>query len=276
MRHLRIPWLLPPVVLALVAPGPVSSRQPIAVDLALVLAVDVSDSMDEQEQQLQRQGYVEAFRSPLIHQAIDSGMLGRIAVTYVEWAGARHPRHQRVLIPWTVLEQPQDALALAETLARAPISRGGGTSVSEAIRFSLALLSTGRLLAMRKVIDLSGDGSNNQGWPVTAVRNEAIGRGITINALPIVLKERDGREVVAVDVYYRDCVIGGPGAFMIPVRNRQQFLSETKAKIAREVAGLPPSEALVHPTQASGQTDCEANDTPWDDLPDEHQTRGMQ
>src|SRR3954451_2331203 len=119
MCYPKAPWLIPVVVTGLLALVPAWRPAPTEVDLALVLAVDVSTSMDPDEQDLQRQGYVEAFRSPSVHQAIHSGMLGRIAVTYVEWAGA-HPHVQNVVVPWTVLESSKDSLSFAERLARAP------------------------------------------------------------------------------------------------------------------------------------------------------------
>jgi hypothetical protein len=163
MRYPKAPWLLPLLVIGLLTVAPAWHRAPTEIDLALVLAVDVSTSMDPGEQNLQRQGYVEAFRSPLIHQAIRTGLLGRIAVTYVEWGGAGRLRYQNVVVPWTMLETSKDSLAFADRLARAPIHRVAGTSISEAIDFSLALFSSGHFLAARRVIDISGDGSNNQG-----------------------------------------------------------------------------------------------------------------
>src|SRR3712207_3338759 len=185
MHCTKVPWLLPILVSGLLTVAPAWHRIPTEVDLALVLAVDVSTSMDPDEQDLQRQGYVEAFRSPTVHQAIRTGMLGRIAVTYVEWGGARRLRFQNVVVPWTVLETPKDSIAFADRLARAPIHRVAGTSISEAIEFSLALVATGHFLAGREVIDISGDGSNNQGGLVTEARDRAVARGVTINGLPI-------------------------------------------------------------------------------------------
>ncbi len=263
-------WLLLPLVSGLLSLAPAWHPAPTEVDLALVLAVDVSTSMDADEQALQRQGYVEAFRSALVHQAIRSGMRARIAVTYVEWAGA-HPHHQHVVVPWSVLETPQDAAAFAGQLARAPIHSWGGTSIAEAIDFSMALLWSGDFLATRRVIDISGDGSNNQGRLITDARDEAIARGVIINGLPLMLKMPDRRENAAVDAYYRDCVIGGLGAFMIPVRERQQFLAEIRTKIIREIAGVSAPDAQVQAVQRSPRTDCDTSESLWDDVePDPH------
>jgi len=263
-------WLFPAAVIGLLALAPAWRQAPVEVDVALVLAVDVSISMDRDEQELQRNGYIEAFRAPMVHQAIRTGMLGRIAVTYVEWAGA-NPRLQSVVVPWAVLETPKDSIAFADRLARAPVRRGAGTSISDAIEMGVALLSTGRLVAARKVIDISGDGPNNQGRLVTEARDEAIARGITINGLPVMLKEPDWREDVALDVYYRDCVIGGANAFMIPVRERGQFLTETRAKIVREIAGLEGADWQAQAIGGRSRTDCDTSESVWDDFaPDPH------
>jgi hypothetical protein len=265
MRYPKAPWLLSVVAMGLVTFVSAWHRAPTEVDLALVLAVDVSTSMDRDEQDLQRRGYVEAFRSPLVHQAIHQGMLGRIAVTYVEWAGA-HPRFQNVVVPWTVLESSKDSISFADRLSRAPIHRVAGTSISEAIEFSLALISSGHLLAGRGVIDISGDGSNNQGPLITEARDRAVARGITINGLPIMLREPDPRENATLDAYYRDCVIGGSNAFMIPVRERHQFLNETRAKIVREIANEPEPGLVAQPARAASRTDCDTSESLWDDI----------
>ncbi|MBM1169636.1 DUF1194 domain-containing protein [Microvirga arabica] len=273
MRYPKAPWFLPALVTGLLVVAPAWHRPPTEVDLALVLAVDVSTSMDRDEQVLQRQGYVEAFRSPLIHQAIRSGMLGRIAVTYVEWAGA-HPRFQSIVVPWTVVETPTDGIAFADRLARAPVSRAASTSIAEAIEFSMALFPSGHFLAARRVIDISGDGSNNQGRLVTEARDQAVARGITINGLPIMLKAPDRRENATLDAYYRDCVIGGANAFMIPVRERQQFLTETRAKIVREITGGGGLSTLAQPVGGRPLTDCDTSESLWDELaPEPHAPR---
>ncbi len=266
MWYFKAPWLLPILVTGLLTIAPAWQRAPTDVDLALVLAVDVSTSMDLDEQNLQRQGYVEAFRSPLVQQAIRTGMLGRIAVTYVEWAGAHTPGYQSVIVPWTILENPKDTIAFADRLAGAPIHRVPGTSLSKAIDFSMALLSSGHFLTTRRVIDISGDGSNNQGRLVTEARDEAVARGVTINGLPIMLKEPDRGENATLDAYYRDCVIGGSNAFMISVREPKQFLTETRAKIVREIAGVAGSDLLAQSIRGRPLTDCDTSESVWDDF----------
>src|SRR5918993_2807462 len=169
--------------------GTWSAHSETEVDLALVLAVDVSLSMETDEQGLQRQGFVEAFRSPEVHEAIRKGMLGRIAVTYVEWAGAGY---QQVVVPWTVIEQPSDSRGFAARLVESSIQRFGYTSISGAIDFGLIQLRQSGVTPVRKVIDISGDGANNQGRIVTAARDEAVAQGITINGLPLMLNRPGG------------------------------------------------------------------------------------
>ena len=232
------------------------------VDLALVLAVDISNSMDLKEQELQRQGFVEAFRSPLVHKAISSGMLGRIAVVYLEWAGSPI---QYITVPWMEIGGSEDALSFAARLSEAPIRRGPRTSISGAIDTSMKLLSESNVEAVRRVIDISGDGVNNQGRSITQARDEALAQGVVINGLPLLLNRPTNYwDVEKLDDYYRDCVIGGPGAFMIPVRERHQFAEAIKTKIIREIAGLAP-EALIVPIQAQSTptTNCDMGADPW-------------
>ena len=184
------------------------------VDLALVLAVDISGSMDPEEQTLQREGFVEAFRSPVIHDAIRDGLHGRIAVVYLEWAGTPS---QQVAVPWTVVQGAESALDFAERLSRSRIWRAPRTSISGAIDTSVRLLDESGVDAVRRVIDISGDGANNQGRPMLAARDEAVAKGVIINGLPLMLKRPNSSDSENLDAYYRDCVIGGPGSFMIPI-----------------------------------------------------------
>jgi hypothetical protein len=240
--------------------GPAKAQS--EVDLALVLAVDISNSMDPEEQELQRKGFVEAFRSPLVHNAIGSGMLGRIAVVYLEWAG---PTIQYVTVPWTEIGGSDDALSFADRLAQAPIRRGPRTSISGAIDASMKLLSESNAEAVRRVIDISGDGVNNLGRPITQARDEALAQGIVINGLPLLLnRQTNSWDSENLDDYYSDCVIGGLGAFMIPVRERRQFAEAIKTKIIREIAGVAP-EAVILPTQAQSERrkSCEMGANPW-------------
>ena len=258
LRSARKALLLVAAAVALVvAPLPASADE--EVDLALVLAVDISYSMDPEEQALQRDGFVEAFRSPLVHDAIRRGTLGRIAVVYGEWAANFE---QKVIVPWTVVDNPESAMAFAGRLAAVPTRRGPRTSVSGAIDFGVRLLGQSGVEATRRVIDISGDGANNQGRPVTEARDEAVAQGITINGLPIMLKRATSYwDVTELDVYYRDCVIGGPGAFTVPVRERDQFPQAIKTKIIMEIAGLAPPEPLIKRAQArEGSSSCMAGE----------------
>jgi hypothetical protein len=235
------------------------------VDLALVIAVDISYSMDPDEQELQREGFAEAFRSSLIHDAIRNGVLGRIAVTYMEWAGAYD---QRVVLPWTVLDNAETILAFADRIATIPLRRAQRTSVSGAIDAAARQFENNGLETAREVIDVSGDGANNQGRPVTYARDEAVAKGITINGLPIMLKQPGFLDDPNLDIFFRDCVIGGPGAFMMPAREKSQFQQAIKAKILLEVSQLlPTDEPLIRPAQgdATPRANCLAGETQWRD-----------
>src|SRR3954447_3489005 len=232
------------------------------VDLALVIAVDISYSMDPEEQALQREGFAEAFRSPLVHDAIRHGMLGRIAVAYVEWAGAYD---QKILVPWTILDNPEGIMAFANKISAIPLRRAQRTSISGAIDFSVKLLEQSGVEASRQVIDISGDGPNNQGRTVTPARDAAVAKGITINGLPIMLRKPGYLDIAELDLYYRDCVIGGQGSFMVPARELEQFQQAIKTKIMLEVAGLTPEHPLLQRAQAAPPTNCLVGETQWRD-----------
>ncbi|PSC06228.1 hypothetical protein SLNSH_05385 [Alsobacter soli] len=242
------------ILAALAAPTLAVARDgPNEVDVELILAVDISYSMDPEEQALQRQGYVEALRSPEVLDAIKKGVNGKVAVTYVEWAGTTS---QEVVADWMVIDGPESAAEFTAQLAAKPIRRLYRTSISGAIDFSVPLFDKNAYRGLKQVIDISGDGSNNQGRPVTAARDEALAKGVTINGLPIMLNRPNGGfpEVEHLDEYYRDCVIGGAGAFMIPIRERAQFIEAIRTKILLEVATAPPPAwpARVIPASATG------------------------
>jgi hypothetical protein len=231
-------WLAAFGIVAWLAAGEARAGAETEVDLALVLAVDVSRSMDTDEQDLQRDGFVRAFRAAAVHEAIRQGMLGRIAVTYMEWSGEHD---QKVIVPWTVLDSSGTATAFSDRLASQPIGRIFQTSISAAIDYASALFDTSGVEPLRKVIDISGDGPNSSGRSVVQARDEAVAKGITINGLPIMLKRPSGMgDMENLDAYYRDCVIGGGGAFIVPVRDREQFADAIKTKIIREIVSLEP------------------------------------
>ncbi|NNM71095.1 DUF1194 domain-containing protein [Enterovirga aerilata] len=246
------------------------ARAEIEVDLALVIAVDVSFSMDPDEQTLQREGFIEAFRSPIVHDAIRRGAVGRIAVSYMEWAGASD---QRILLPWTILEGADTANAFAEALSRKPTRRASRTSISGAIDYSVRMQDESGVSALRRVIDVSGDGPNNQGRAVLASRADAIARGITINGLPVMLKDAGYFDIQDLDTYYRDCVIGGQGAFMVPAKDKAQFRDAVKTKIIMEIAAAPSpgfaaadeGGSLVLLAQETRRANCLAGEQQWRD-----------
>ncbi len=232
--------------------SPLQAAAETEVDLALVLAVDISWSMDPDEQVLQREGFIEAFRSPLVHDAVRKGMLGRVAVSYFEWANASH---QQLIVPWTIIDGPEGAIAFADRLSRHPAGRSAYTSVSGAIDFGARMLAQINFEAARKVIDISGDGANNDGRAVALARDEAVADGLTINGLPIMLKRGGAWDIDHLDRYFQDCVIGGSGAFIVPVRERGHFAQAIKTKIIREIAGMA-DEPVVTLAQTMPPTNC--------------------
>jgi Protein of unknown function (DUF1194) len=224
------------------------------VDLELVLAVDVSRSMDGDELQVQRDGYVAAFRHPEVLAAIASGPLGRIAVTYVEWAG---PDKQVTVLPWTLIDSREAAYGLAARLSVSAFGRHPGTSISGGLMFASATFANNGYKSIRQVIDISGDGPNNRGLPVEPVRAAVIASGVTINGLPLMIKAPFGPYSIGnLDVYYEDCVIGGPGAFLIPVYNMSQLALAIRRKLVLEIAGLPPAVMPAGDSDPAPRTDC--------------------
>ncbi|HJT13364.1 MAG TPA: DUF1194 domain-containing protein, partial [Dongiaceae bacterium] len=200
---------------------PVARAAGTPVDLELILAVDVSRSMDLDEQQLQRDGYVAAITHPEVIDAITQGRHGRIALSYIEWAG---PETQYKVMDWRAIDGPASAKAFAAELARAPIQAFRGTSISNGLVFIAPQFDNNGYEATRRVIDVSGDGPNNMGIPIEVARAPVVQAGITINGLPIMIKRPGGFAAISnLDVYYEDCVIGGFGAFLVVVRSADQF-----------------------------------------------------
>ncbi len=212
---------------------PARADQP--VDVLLVLAVDVSRSIDEDEARLQREGYRSAVSDARVVEAIRGGTLGAIGIAYVEWAGFEY---QRLVLPWTRIATQAEANAWAEQLAQAPRQSLSWTSISGGIDFSRRVMAEAPYEATRKVIDVSGDGVNNSGGPVELARDRAVADGIIINGLPIVNdRPTFGRmPPVPLDEYYRDNVIGGPGAFMIVAEDFESFGNAVRRKLIREIA----------------------------------------
>ena len=236
----------------LVSFAPAARAAEIPVDLELVLAVDVSGSIDWEEASLQRRGYVEAIRSDEVIAAIRSGPHGRISLAYVEWAGAYL---QKTIIDWTLIDGNSSARAFTALLSEAPIETGPWTSISGAIRYAVPMFADNGYQGTRRVIDISGDGPNNAGTPVEDARRIAVETGITINGLPIV-NERPGpggiRNIRDLDRYYAECVIGGPGAFMVVAKNFEDFARAVKRKLVFEIADKVPEDTarLIHAQNA--------------------------
>jgi hypothetical protein len=216
---------------------------PPSVNVELVIAVDVSYSMDMDELAIQREGYARAIASKDFLQALGADPGGKVAVTYFEWSLSGD---ERIIIPWRVIDGPESADAVAAEILKSPIRRGSSTSISSAINFALRLFEENPWRGLRRVIDISGDGPNNNGAPVTGARDAALEKGIIINGLPIMVKEPAyPTDIEHLDLYYEDCVIGGPGAFIMTITDREGFQDAIRKKLVREVANLTPEHGAV-------------------------------
>ena len=232
------------------------------VDVELVIAVDVSYSMDPDEQALQREGYIVGLTSPEFLNALQQGAHGRIAVTYFEWAGATD---QKIVVPWQLIDGPAAAKAFTDEIAAAPYRRAYRTSISGALHFAQPLFETSGFRGLRRVIDVSGDGVNNQGDLVAIVRDTVLERGITINGLPILLKRPSPAtmDIEDLDIYYEDCVIGGPGAFVIPIRERDQFREATRTKLVQEIASREVAPRVIPAAAKKPRISCTIGEQMW-------------
>jgi hypothetical protein len=266
-RYARMLFAAAAAILA----GPVSAAEP--VDVELVLAVDVSLSMSPTELNIQRDGYAAALTHDRVLQAIADGAHGRIAVTYFEWAGTSS--HQ-VVVPWTIIANKADAERVAAKLSAQPANSARRTSIASALGFGADLFAESQFRGAKRVIDISGDGPNNQGEPIESARDAVVKQGITINGLPLMTSGGFSSvyDVTNLDQYYTDCVIGGPGAFMIPVNDWSQFPEAIRRKLVLELAG-PLSPAWRAETAGEGQpvvkvqattkTDCFVGEKMWRD-----------
>ena len=225
-------------LLFLVLPAAAQDRK--EIDIALAMAIDISGSIDPDEARLQRQGYVEAFRDPVIVKAILGGSHGRIAVAYFEWSDAWV---QKLLIDWTLLDSEASIAAFATRLASAPISIARRTSISGAIRYAIPLFDRLPFDPERKVLDISGDGSNNDGGLVTDLRHDALKERIVINGLPI-MNDRPNPfgfpSETDLDRYYLHCVTGGPRSFVEVATSFEDFPRAVRKKLLQEVADIGP------------------------------------
>ena len=241
-----------------------ATEEDIEVDLELALAVDVSGSIDDEEAVLQRAGYIAAFRHPRVLEAIRRGGLGRIAAAYYEWAGYGH---MKVIAGWTLIHDKASALAFAAKLTGVPPETASRTAIGSAITFAVPFFEDNEFEGRRRVLDLSGDGPNNWGGLVTVARDAALANGITINGLPI-MNGRPSRwglpAMVNLDLYYMDCVIGGPGAFIVVATRFKDFGSAILRKLILEIAGETPGKAptskpssMVRPAAAPMGPPCD-------------------
>lgn len=270
-----------PLVLAafamLMAAPPPEARAQEEVDVELVLAVDTSLSMSPEELLIQRDGYAAALTHEEVLRAIRNGQHGRIAITYFEWAS---DTTQQVIVPWTIIASREDAERVAGVLTARPPASARRTSISGAMSFALDLFAEGRFRSPRRVVDISGDGPNNQGSRVDTVRDFLVARGITINGLPLMTNGglTSAFSIDDLDQYYTECVIGGPGSFVVPVNDWSQFPEAVRRKLIVELAGGSETDGAgdTHPpvirvgtfdAQSSddgGHFDCLIGEKIWD------------
>lgn len=231
------------------ATAPPASAQEMVVDLELVLAVDVSGSVDSYEARQQREGYLSALTHPDVIQAIRANQYGQIAVSYIEWAGVGV---QRTVVDWRLIDGEKSAAAFVEELAANPPYRARWTSISGAIDYAVPMFDNNGFTGTRRVIDVSGDGSNNSGRPVQDARDEAVARGIVINGVPILNDRPQPFDMptpieIRLDYYYLDWVIGGPGSFIVTAESFEDFRTAILSKLIREIArpgSRPPTDTL--------------------------------
>ena len=235
-----------------------------SVDVELILAVDVSYSMDMDELAIQREGYAQAIVSKEFLQALKTGPNGKISVTYFEWAASTD---QKIIIPWRVIDGPETADAVANEIMKTPIRRASRTSISGAINFAMPLFDQNPYRGVRRVIDISGDGPNNNGTPVTMARDAALEKGIVINGLPIMVKEPSysTMDIDNLDFYYEDCVIGGPGAFVVTIKDREKFKEAIRTKLLLEVADRTPERKVVPAAEKEPRVSCLIGEKIWQD-----------
>jgi hypothetical protein len=256
-------------VAVVAAPGPQPAQQRAetdanTVDVQLILAVDVSYSMDMDELAIQREGYAQALVSKEFLQALKTGPTGKVAVTYFEWAASSD---QKIIIPWRVIDGPESADAVAAEILKTPIRRASRTSISGAIYFAMPLFEESPYHGLRRVIDISGDGPNNNGAPVTIARDEALAKGIVINGLPIMVKEPSysTMDIDNLDFYYEDCVVGGPGSFVVSIKDREKFKEAIRTKLLLEVAGRMPERVPVAEKEKEPRVSCSIGEKIWQD-----------
>ncbi|MGK9051216.1 DUF1194 domain-containing protein [Neorhizobium petrolearium] len=231
------------------------------VDVELVLAVDTSRSMDYEEVRIQREGYVEALKHKEFIDAVRTGLIGRIAISYFEWAGDVVPDS---VMDWQVIETEQDAIDFANKLEARPINTQRRTSISAAIAQGATMIVANSYRGTRQVIDVSGDGPNNSGNPVVPARDKAMEAGIIINGLAIML--RPSGAPGGLDKYYADCVVGGPGSFVLPVHKIEDFAVAVRRKLVMEISSRTPPATVQKVAGNQPTSDCLVGEKQWQDL----------
>lgn len=233
-------WLAATLLLTGAAAAQRAAPERVAnVDIELILAVDISGSIDPDEARLQRDGYARAIADPAVVKAIRSGVHGRIAVSYFEWADAMT---QGSLVEWMLISDQASAEAVARRLLEHPIRTARRTSISGAIQYAIPIFGSGEYRGVRRVLDISGDGPNNDGPRVDLVRDQALAAGIVINGLPIMNGRVNtwGFPVLEdLDLYYEGCVIGGPGSFVVVAESFDTFFEAVRRKLILEIASAP-------------------------------------
>lgn len=250
------------VSLILLTLGQIAPAQSLReVDIELFLAVDVSRSMSPAELEIQRRGYAHALASEEVIARITGGLIGEIALTYVEWAGVGS---QNIVVPWTIIDGPDAARAVSERITKHYDPSLRRTSISDVLLFAQNSIATNAFTGLRRVIDISGDGPNNQGLLAPVARDIVLADGLIINGLPLMTKdvfsERWG--IPDLDVYYENCVIGGPGAFVLPVLTWDGFEDAVKRKLLFEIAGHIPAPAPR--VQKVDGYDCRIGERIWE------------
>ena len=215
-------------------PAPAQPTGPVKVDVKLVIATDVSLSINDEEEQLEREGIAEVFLDPDVVKAIKGGALGRIAVAMLDWSS---PNYDRVVLDWTFVEDEASATALAEKVRTIPRTPGTRTSISGALERATLMLneSDGKIVATRKVIDVSGDGPNNDGVSLQHIHDTTANNGITVNGLPIMDENAEGY-VPDLDQYYAACVVAGKGSFLVVVKKFKDFGAAMRRKLVLEIS----------------------------------------
>ncbi len=258
--------LLAAAICALLVSGDARAEQ--VVDVELVLAVDVSLSMSHEELAIERDGYVAALRHDSVINAILDGANGRIAITYFEWAG---DTTQIVVVPWTIIASKEDAEKVAEQLDATPPTSARRTSISGALMFARDLFAESPYRALKRVIDVSGDGPNNEGPFVDITRDQVVADGITVNGLPLMTDDglTSAFDISDLDRYYAACVVGGPGAFVVPVTDWTQFPEAVRRKLELELTSAPPAEPqapklpVIKAAMGKPAFDCQVGEKRW-------------